>query len=309
MNPMIPDPAIRLSVYIFSFNRGDFLAHALDSVRSMIPQAVVKIVDDHSDDAATIAFLAQCAVPVLQPESADKARHGGLYQNMQLALEDCESDYCLFLQDDMQIVRPVDATDYQYINDFFAAFPDAGFLNPVFLKGQRARRDARITNISDDFPVYFRHYPNKKHPRGISYADVVIAHKPRLMAKSWQFSQGEVANAEQAMQWFGRMGMMRDPFVMFLPQVPVFRGKQKTAPVKLAERLAGNEPKKFVPMQAEQVNRLRARDMQQLPVAEDFLMTCDKQVKKPFHYSVVNVYPWLRVCHKLIVQWRKTIGR
>lgn len=294
-----------LSVYIFSYNRGDFLAHALASVQQMMPDATVKIVDDHSDDSETRAFLSQCGVPVLYPQSADKSRHGGLYQNMQQALDDCATTYCLFLQDDMQIVRPVDAQDYTYIDDFFTVFPEAAFLNPVFLKGQRTKRDARITQVSNEFPVYFRHYPEKSHPRGISYADVVIAHNSRLKARDWQFEQGEVASAERAMALFGPMGMMRNPFVMFLPQVPVFRGKYKTWPVRLAERYAGNEPKAFVPMREDEVAALRERKMSQLPVAEHYLMTCDKRIKKPFQYSVVNVYPLLRLCHKLILQWRK----
>lgn len=298
-----------LSVYIMSYNRGEFLSNTLRSVQSMIPHAVVKIVDDHSNDAATLTFLQQSGVPVLRPPSADKARHGGLYQNMQLALEDCATTYCLFLQDDMQVVRLIDDQDVSYIEAFFNAFPHAAFLNPVFLKGQRARRDRRITRISDRFPVYFRQYPRQHHPRGVSYADVVIAHKPRLLAKNWQFTQGELVNAERALQLFGQMGMMRDPFVMFLPQVPVYRGKQKTWPVRRAEQLAGTEPKTFVTMQRDEIDTFRAREMAQLPVAEHYLMTCDKRVTKPFQYSVVNVYPWLRVCHKLIVQWRKRFWR
>ena len=296
---------MNLSVYIFSYNRGDFLAHALQSVRKMMPDGVVKIVDDHSDDAATREFLAGCEAPVLYPQSADKARHGGLYQNMQLALEDCATTYCLFLQDDMQVVRPVDNADYAYLDDFFATFPQAGFLNPVFLKGQRAKRDRRISKVSDTFPVYFRHYPQKAHPRGISYADVVIAHKPRLTEQGWRFSHGEVDNALRAMALFGEMGMMRDPFIMFLPQVPVFRGKQKTWPVRLAERLAGNEPKVFIPMQEADVERLRKRDINQLPVAEKYLTPADKRVKRPFQYSVVNVFPVLRLCHKMTLLWRQ----
>lgn len=300
---------MNLSVYIFSYNRGDFLAHALHSVREMIPDAVVKIVDDHSNDSATRHFLARCEVPVLYPQTADKSRHGGLYLNMQLALEDCATTYCLFLQDDMQIVRPVDTADYRYLDEFFTAFPQTGFLNPVFLKGQRAKRDLRISKVNNSFPVYFRHYPEKAHPRGISYADVVIAHKPRLVAKNWQFSQGEVGNAQRAMETFGGMGMMRDPFVMFLPQVPVFRGKQKTWPVRIAERLAGNEPKSFRPMQAPDVERLRNRDIHQLPVAENYLTPNDSKVKKPFQYSVVNVYPVLRLCHKMTLLCRKWLQR
>ena len=54
-------------------------------------------------------------------------------------------------------------------------------------------------------------------------------------------------------------------------------------------------------MSETEVQDFKTRDLNVLPVAEHFI-DCEVPVKKPFHYSVVNVYPLLRVWHKL-TQW------
>ena len=294
-----------LDICIFSFNRGAFLKNCLQSIHQYAPQCSVRVFDDNSDDPSTQQVLASLpdGISLYQRSSEGKLRHGDLYTNMQWALTEARPGaMLLFIQDDMQLVRPLRAEDDQYIQAFFERFTQAAFLNPVFLKGQRRRRDQRITVLDNDFPVYFRHYPTKKHPRGISYADVVIAHADRLRGVDWQFASGEIQNAQHAQRHFGKMGFMLNPFVMFLPQVPVYRGKQKTTAVSWAERLSGQTPKAFTPMNAAALAKLLERDPQRLPVAEDFLNCQDKSVKIPYQFSAINRYPLLRAMHK-VEQW------
>lgn len=293
-----------LEAYVFSFNRGPFLRHCVAAARTYAPGMPLSVVDDASDDPATVDVLRQLppGVTLLSGGASDAGRHGGLYANMQRALDACRSDFVLFLQDDMQIVRPLRDEDTDYIAGFFDRFPRAAFLNPVFLKGQRARRDQRVTRLAPDFPVYFREQPRKAHPRGLSYADAVIAHAGRLKAAGWQFSTDEVKNAWQAQRLFGPMGFMAHPFAMFLPQVPVYRGKRKTWAVSLAERLGGVEPKGFLPLDGPALSAFLDRDLEELPVAERFLRCEDRRVRTPFQYSAVNAYPLLRAAHKL-QQW------
>ncbi len=291
-----------LNIFIFSFNRGAFLLNCVQSVLRYAPGCSLSVVDDNSNDPQTCEVLQQLPqnVRLVQPDNRSTSRHGGLYRNMQLALDLAQhGERVLFIQDDMQLVRPLTAADYQYIDDFYQHFPDAAFLNPVFLKGQRAKRDQRITRLSQRFPVYFRHYPAKKNPRGLSYADVVIADVTRLRHVNWQFAAGEIGNAEAAQQHFGAMGFMLNPFVMFLPQVPVYRGKKKSFAVALAEKYSGDQPKAFAAMTELQLQQLLQRDASTLPVAEHFLSCIDQTVKTPFQYSAVNAYPLLRALHKI----------
>jgi len=292
-----------LRIYIFSFNRAAFLRNCIASIQSYAPSCPLTVVDDNSTDPETRAVLAdlpQMGVRLIQQATHLNERHGGLYANMQLALDSAdEGDRVLFIQDDMQLVRPLDEADFRYIDDFYAAFPKAAFLNPVFLKGQRNRRDRRITRINPDFPVYFRHYPSKKTYGGLAYTDAVIGDVSRLRAVNWRFTQSEVANADSAMRHFGLMGFMACPFVMFLPQVPVYRGKRKSWAVRIAERRVGEAPKTFEPMSPADLRRFKQRDLSVLPVAEHFLNTRDRRVKKPFEYSAVNVFPLLHGIHRI----------
>jgi glycosyltransferase involved in cell wall biosynthesis len=297
----------KLTICIFSYNRGLFLQNALESCQRYAAGVPVCVVDDNSDDPDTLAVVTAlpAGVRLLKPQADEQRRHGGLYDNMQMALEQVDSEWLLFMQDDMQLVRPLENDDEAYINAFFAAFADKAFLNPVFLKGQRNRRDRRITRIYDDFPGYYRHYPAKKNFRGLSYADVVIAHTQRLKACGWRFRDSELANAAEAQEQFGLMGFMAHPFVMFLPQVPVYRGKQKTWAVTQAEQWSGREPKCFAEQPPEKWRQFKQRPLSQLPVAEDFLECTDSRVKKPYQYSAVNAYWLLRVVHKIILLFRR----
>lgn len=291
-----------LQICVFSYNRGEFLKNCIESVQQCASGCPVTVVDDNSDDQITCDYLAALpeGVQLLQPDASKKGRHGGLYNNMQLALEHAnDNDAWLFIQDDMQLVRPLDEDDYRYIDDFFNHYPTAAFLGPVFLKGRRHRRNKRIFKLASDFPVYFRHYAYKLNQRGLHYGDVAVAHVGRLRQAGWQFKQGEVANAEQAAKAFGEMGYMAHPFVMYLPQVPVYRHKHKSLAVKLADQWSGAGPKKLIPLTAEQSAALKARPLTTLPEAEQFLRCADQRVKRPFHYSAINAYPLLRVWHKL----------
>jgi len=293
--------AENLEIYIFSFNRGPFLRNCLDSIRRFAPACPVAVVDDDSTDGKTREILAhlRTEIPVIQPNLRKENRHGGLYANMQTALNKATPGRkILFIQDDMMLVRSVRDADIDYIDAFFTQFPRAAFLNPVFLKGKRRKRDYRITQLQESFPVYFRHYPDKKNHRGISYADAVIADVDRLRSVNWTFSGGEVGNAEAAFSHFGKMGFMVHPFIMFLPQVTVYRGGRKTLGVRMAERRTGVNPKAFRELPEAEWKALFDRDLSILPHAERYLECLDSSVKKPFVYSAVNACPLPYCLHK-----------
>jgi hypothetical protein len=303
---------MRLQAFVFSYNRGEFLNNCVDSIRRHAPDSQITVVDDHSTDPATRACLAALPdnVRLLQPDTRNQGRHGGLYVNMQAALEQAGSrDIVLFLQEDMQLVRTLTIDDEVYVRDFFRHYPEAAFLNPVFLKGMRSRRDRRITRLAEGFPAYFREYPGKRHHVGLSYADVVMAHAGRLKQANWRFEVGEICNADRAARQFGKMGFMAHPLVMFLPQVPVYRGKQKSWAVGLAERWSGTAPKAFHPMTTAEAEQLKRRELTLLPVAEQYLRCTDPKVKRPYRYSAVNAYPLLRALHKLELGWSKLLNR
>lgn len=290
-----------IRVFIFSYNRGLYLQNCVESVKRFAPGCSVTVFDDDSTDPNTRQILSSLPPEILvrQPNRRSTDRHGGLYANMQAALDTAPSgERALFIQDDMMLVRSLRPADFDYIDTFFSKFPRAAFLNPVFLKGKRKRRDYRISHLHPDFPVYFRHYPSKKNSRGLTYADAVIADLNRLRAARWRFLPGEIANAEQAREHFGGMGFMAYPLMMFLPQVTVYRGGRKTLGVRIAERRSGTAPKPFLPLSDDRLRDFFSRDLSILPHAERFLDCVDRTVPKPFVYSAVNAYPLAYCLHK-----------
>ncbi|MDZ7617789.1 MAG: glycosyltransferase family A protein [Patescibacteria group bacterium] len=292
-------------VCIFSYNRGPFLENCAQSVLRMTPDWPMKIYDDGSDDPETLEVLRRYEGTVFGRRTAD-GRYGGLHVNMQRALDEAQSDVVLFTQDDHQIVRPIDQADLDYISDYFTRFPDAAFLDPAFLRGHRQRSIRQQIRIVPGFPGYCHEISERWKRRSVTmyYTDVVVAHVGRLRAVNWAFLTGETANADLVRQFFPRMTQMAHPFSMNVPEVPVYRGKKKTMGVRLAERIAGMGVKAYRPMTAEEVARMRARDLSVYPFAEDFLTT-EIPVRRPFVFNSMNIRWYTRALHKLELRLRR----
>ena len=131
------------------------------------------------------------------------------------------------------------------------------------------------------------------------YCDLSIAHVPRLRAANWQFKESEGANAAQARMQFSKMLHMACPFVMHVPEVPMFRNKQTTLGARLAARLSGPDVKAFAYVSAAEIEAMRSRPLSVLPFAEDFLKVTSANVRKPFRYNAVSARLSTRILHKL----------
>lgn len=293
----------RISVAIFSFNRGEYLKNCFESVARCMNGADIKVYDDGSDDSETLRYLDSLGGTRVRVSQNDGAlRHGGLYHNMQVAYEECDSEYLLFLQDDTQLVRVVDECDMAVIDAFFEKNKSAAFINPVFLKGHRRASINKQLMWLPDSDGYYQVISESMKRRSVSmyYCDVVIAKVDRLREKGWCFSNSETLNAERAREHFSKMLQMASPFIMHVPEVTLYRKKMKTYGARLADKIVGEGVKNFLFMSEGQVDLLRRRDKQgAYPYAEDFIQTESSGVQKPFQYSAVNVRLYTRVLHKL----------
>lgn len=284
-----------MRVCIFSFNRGHFLANAVASVEQCAPWADIAIFDDDSDDPDTVKVLdtLKTRYPVLQPGNSSTHKLGGLYGNMQSALEHFRDEPLLcYLQDDMQMVRHLEATEANEIRQTFADDPDLAFLQPCLLKGQNRERDSRTLEYDATRKAYFR--SASQQSAGRHFSAVCLLQPRRLLEKQWQFQRSEPDNDRQAASLFGRMGHLYAPFAMWLPEVPAYRGKRKTLALRLAEkkRQCGLYP--FHPMDAARSEAFRQRDPKILPVAEDFL-ECEKPtLPQPWSYYPMQGSWWLK---------------
>jgi len=292
---------VDVSIAIFSYNRGNYVKNCLDSIHQCFPEVPVSIYDDHSTDLTTIRYLESLGCNVVSPELDIDNKHGGLYQNMQIALEAANSRYILFLQDDTQLVRSVDEVDFQGVDAYFNENESAAFVNPVFLKGRRRRSINKQLRPHQSYRGYFHEISEKLKPRPVSmyYCDVVLAHVDRLKSVKWRFQNSETENATQARKHFCKLLQLADPFVMHVPEVPVYRGKKSTFGERLANRLIGSDIKQFQFMTKDEVSEMRQRTISLAPYAEDYLNTVNQNVSKPYHYNCINTHWYTRILHKL----------
>jgi glycosyltransferase involved in cell wall biosynthesis len=296
-----------LTLAIFSYNRGAYLDHCVASARRNMPWAEVVVYDDASEDPETRAVLAALPVPVHRVTKADKGKHGGLYANMQKALDQATTRYLMFLQEDMQIVRPVDAADIATIDRIFAADPARAFTCPLFMKGRRLRRHQRL-QVPDEALRCYRHPENatvKADAARLAYYDVSLADVARLRAARWVFQPSEPANITQARALFSDMPMLGDPFAFFCPEVPIFRNRAQSLASRLAARITDPDVKGIVDMTADAVTRLRARALTDWPEAERYLDAENPCVRKPFVYKDVKARWWLNLLYRTERLWRK----
>ncbi|NVK46100.1 MAG: glycosyltransferase [Rhodobacteraceae bacterium] len=290
-----------MDVAIFSYNRPAYLKNCLASAQQNLPGARIRVFDDNSDDPELVAFLKTLPPEMLVQPTTDSgdSRHGGLYPNMQHALDTAERPYLLMLQDDTQVVRPLDQSDLDAIDAAFAADQSRAFLAVTFLRGARIKRYKRLLAPTPDRLYDTPFSPDQTgYAERIAYFDISLWHVDRLRAAHWQMQPSEHGNVLQARRTFSSMPHLAAPFVFHVPEVPVYRHRQQTLAARLARRVVGTEPKRFVPMTPDACQRLTTRDLSIWPIAEDFLSTVDPKVRRPFVYKDVKRHWWLAALSK-----------
>jgi len=86
-----------LAIYIFSYNRPEYLENCLLSIIRHAHEFDVTVCDDDSTDPAVDTVIDQFneRVRVMKPsqvrDHSDSVKHGGLYRNMTWALQDAET--------------------------------------------------------------------------------------------------------------------------------------------------------------------------------------------------------------------------
>lgn len=289
--------------FVFSYNRGPHLRNCVESIEICAPKHRIIIYDDASNDPETIQILGEIAKKHEVRTRDDKKsgdQHGALYTNMQRAVDSLEEVTLIcFLQDDTQLIRPIDDQDLEFLNNQFDQFPNAGFLAPVFQKRITRQRTLDRFIYRDDRGVYVCEHRSNKQVAGVYYSDISVTRSDRLRSVDWKFVPGEFENEQQAKQNFLEMGYLFAPFAMWLPNPPAYRNKKKSFTFRLAEVVnkAGFYP--FNIMDESAIQRLRSRPTDQVPIAEDFLTVKVKGLKSPWIYDPLRRYRLLRKLAKL----------
>lgn len=312
-----------LHFLVFSFNRGEFLAHCIHSIQRCAPGCAITVHDDNSSDAYTQQVLADLAeqdngIAVVQPPAdSETSKHGGLYGNMQSACAAVDDNTLICtLQDDMQLVRPLRRADLEnwlaLYNKQHNIKQHHGFLQPAFLKSLGAKVSAKDVRYDSNKQVYLIN--RQQRSAGAWYSDVFMIQARLLREHNWQFARRESGNEQQARQHFEQMGYLRNPFVAWLPGAPAWRGKRRTLAMKLAERKRHCGFYPFSIMSEEENAAFCDRDAAQLPIAEDWLSLradngASTPLEKPWFYYPLQDQRALKLANRLELGLGKLLGR
>ncbi len=295
---------------VFSYNRGDFLKHCIETIERCAASAEIAVFDDNSDDENTRVVLADIAgrhrVYYTQESSTHKL--GGLYGNIRAAVNAFPDAPALcLLQDDMQMVRPVSASELADIEACFSHNSRLAFIHPCFIKTTTNKKYRRALDYREHEGLYFRQ--GMGHGAGNFFSAVSILCPVRLRAAGWKFATSEPANDQRASQLFDNLAQLRNPFAMWLPEVPAYRGKIKTLALRLSERARGVGLYPFRVMSEEENQRFIGREAEVLPVAEDFLELVGEGPAKPWEYYPLQNKPWLKRLNGLELAARRLWAR
>jgi len=261
--------------YLFSFNRGLFLENCISSIFAMDQDASLTILDDSSYDTFTLDVLSKyssiCTI-ISSGALSGSARYGGLHANMQLALEDAiqrDIEFPCFIQDDMQLVRPVTQEDEHIVDQFFAANPDSYLLSLSFIRNLSAADFWNKHYIDNTGYAYLR---KSSHMYGrANFSDTGCFAARRFVRMITSFEIGEAANSDKSTSRGLVIGRSVFPFMCWLPYPPSFNHRKRSLIWRAIELLGGSGYHNINYLSDGQCKSFMMRSPSDLPVMERYL--------------------------------------
>ena len=292
-------------IYLFHYNRGAYLENAVRSVEDLAPGLALTVVDDDSDEPEALASLERvrarhrCVVP--KADTSD-FKTGGLPSNMRWAHHDARKNgvkFALFLQDDMQLVRPLMARDNELFHTYFERNPDVVQLWTTFVRG---RTNERYQRAGKRFECRDGAHFGIDGP-GKTYSAVGLFDVERFWRLVGDLPGNEAETRRHIAQLGMSCGMYAYPFMMWLPFPTTFRGGRREPGRGTLERLAGAglHPYRYLD-DAEQA-RLWSRDVRHLPLADQWLDAPTAPSCEMYPYSGPTNYLYERG------GWRRALSR
>ena len=297
--------AAPLEAFVMGYNRGPQLGWCLASLRRHAGGVPVTVIDDGSDDPATLAVLEAAPFPVRRAGARGDGRLGGLYANMQAALDGTAAPRVLFLQDDCQLIRPLDASVLAELDAVFEADPSQAIVCPLIRMGPRqARREGAFEPAAGGPAWHYRPEEGAGSITAQHYTAISILDRSRLIAAGWRFEKTEGDNARQAMRLgLAPMAHLDRPFAAQLPEVPTSRWGRPTLGARIAARLDGPEVRGFRDLTAREAADLGGGA--QPPLAEDVLTPTHPRTRRPFVHKGVNARGWTRALNRAELMLRR----
>ncbi|MHA7881229.1 MAG: glycosyltransferase [Saccharospirillum sp.] len=284
-------------IVVFSYNRNVYLNNCLESIRVCASEIDAIIIDDGSTDKATLDVLNKAefkkhfACFSSENGSCNK-RLGGLYKNMQFAMnyaKENEKKYVIFIQDDMQFVRPVVREDFDSIEKYFYS-KNVFQVNACFMKllSIDFYREHLLWNIEEK-------YYEVKVSNGykVNFSDVGVFSVSRFFQGFNEFENSEFDNNKKAVELGVKRVTMANPFMMWLPFSKSYYRKNSPMKTKIIEFLAGCRFYSISIMSENEIRNLKIRCCRSnLPIAENFLNVTGLTKRSTWAFSagMINLY-------------------
>ena len=270
---------MQLSIYIFSFNRGAFLENCIASIKACAGDCAVTIIDDRSKDPHTIDVLKNLSARYRIVQASDDSNEnsqgtvlGGLYGNMNLAMKDAiERDFkrVLFIQDDMQFVRPLTDRDFKNLDDYLQANKNTFQISTTFVRSLSQSRFDEKHFLDDSRTAYLRHPATEGGKSNFCDTGVFDVERFRLLFKDFVVTEG--ANSDKARSLGLCCGRSVYPFMNWLPYPVAHRGKRGSILFNLLEKIGGSGYYPIEQMQNSEIDELLSRDPLIPPIMEQYL--------------------------------------
>jgi hypothetical protein len=286
---------------LFSYNRVELLRNAVASIDAFFPFGDRLIVDDGSDQAGMAEFLADIGRKSgwqVEVRSREAGRdYGGYYRNMRYALEralESGYDYCFFFEDDEQFVWKKE--DYPaYVDNLFAACPDAIQIQPLFLR--------RIHTYADTIE-YVRPAGAYRTNRGFSTSAIwnlaAVRQHPdyRFFCT---YGDDLPSNSAYWLKKGYRLYFQGDPTVAVMPWV----ASRSLGDSRDTGGARGPEQKfQLRPLDAGEIEYLRTRPPSVPPYQEYFRLS-DANIARPiWHQKGLNLGRYRYLCRAVVDQER-----
>lgn len=228
---------VETTVVVFSYNRGRYLENAAASVRRHWPTARIVIMDDYSDDRETLRILQHerlIGSKVVNPVGGVlQLKRGGLHRNMQEAWEmHISTRFALLMQDDQQIVRPIEKLDENALTKFFNSEQSPPFLHVTFPRNVLYHVGISPypthSEIAATKATYEDATSSHAFPGGHVLSETGLWDVARAKESGWAFASDEAGNMARGFEMFGEMRHAALPFLAFLPNPISFRDRRIT---------------------------------------------------------------------------------
>jgi len=265
----------KFCVFVFSYNRGIFLENCLNSIEQCLSGFKTIIIDDNSTDPDTLERLSRLSenYEIIRPNfSGKEVKTGGLYSNMNHAIEYAHSDNLskvIFIQDDMQFVRRVTREDFEAYDKYFKCHNNSIQISTTFVRRLSADTFLQDHYISKEGQAYIRRSESERGKSNFSAVGVFDVN--RVVGIFGKFEIGEGLNSQKAQSLSLVCGRAIFPDMCWLPYPPSFRGKKRNMKHSFFEYFGMSG---FYPIQimtCDQEEKFLARDVNELPIMERFL--------------------------------------